>query len=363
MPFIIVRNDLTKMQVDAVVNTTNVKLEPGDGGVSAAIFKAAGFDALSLACRSIGGCAPGSAVVTPGFQLKAKHIIHTPSVTWQDGRHGEELTLRSCYRSCLKAAAQAGFESLAFPLIGAGAHGYPKDLALTAATKEINSFLLAYDGDMTVYLAVFERRAFSLSKKLADDVREYIDDHYIDERSTRNGRRSRNLDRDAELTWMARNETRLFPSMAFEDFEEDRLLMIDKGATADRPLMAPPPLSQTKPEPSFAQALMRYIDTHGLADPEVYKRANITKQNYYKIRMEISQPRKTTVLALCVALKLDLQTSQAFLALAGYAFSPASRADLIVRYFISSGVHDVMEINSVLFAQGCEKSLLGSAEK
>lgn len=363
MPFIIVRNDLTKMQVDAVVNTTNVRLEPGDGGVSAAIFRSAGFDALSLACRSIGGCAPGGAVVTPGFQLPAKHIIHTPSVVWQDGRHGEESILRSCYRSCLKASAQAGFESLAFPLIGAGAHGYPKDLALTAATKEINSFLLAYDGDMTVYLAVFERRAFSLSKKLAEDVREYITDHYIAHYGTRNSRRSRDIDREAELIWMDRQENLTFPQTAYADFDEELLLMINEGAAADRPLMAPPPLPQTKPEPSFAQAMMRYIDTHGLADPEVYKRANITKQNYYKIRMEMSQPRKTTVLALCVALKLDLQTAQAFLALAGYAFSPASRADLIVRYFISSGIHDVMEINSVLFSQGCEKSLLGSAEK
>ena len=363
MPFIIVRDDLTRMHVDAVVNTSNVRLEPGDGGVSAAIFKAAGYDALTEACRLIGSCAPGGAVVTPGFQLPAGHIIHTASAVWQDGHHGEEFILRSCYRSCLKAAAQAGFESLAFPLIGAGAHGYPRDLALTAATKEINSFLLAYEGDMTVYLAVFDRRAFSLSKKLADDVREYIDDHYIEERRPWNSRRSRDMDREAELTWMARNEYPPFPSAAYDGFEEDSILMAHKGAAADRPLMAPPPLSQTQPEPSFAQAMMHYIDTHALADPEVYKRANITKQNYYKIRMEMSQPKKTTVLALCVALKLDLERTREFLALAGYAFSPASRADLIVRYFISSGVHDVMEINSVLFAQGCEKSLLGSAEK
>ena len=348
MPFIIVRDDLTKMRVDAVVNTTNIKLQPGVGGVSAAIFKAAGFDSLRAACDDIGGCALGSAVVTPGFGLPAGHIIHTPSMVWQDGHHGEEFILRSCYRACLKAAAQANYESLAFPLIGAGAHGYPRDLALTAATKEINSFLLSYDGDMTVYLAVFDHRAFSLSKKLTDEVHEYIDDNYVDARPDRRYQRH-----EAELSraMEAMAELAPYPIMNLEE------------AMIGYPQTAPPPLSETLPEPSFAQAMIHYIDSHNMADPDVYKRANITKQNYYKIKMEKSHPKKPTVLALCAAMRLDLKSTVDFMALAGYAFSPASRADLIVRYFISNGVHDVMEINSVLFAEGCEKSLLGSAEK
>ena len=347
--FIIVRDDLTRMHVDAVVNTTNVKLQPGDGGVSAAIFKAAGFDALRTTCEAIGGCAPGSAVVTPGFGLPAGHIIHTSSAVWQDGHHGEEFILRSCYRACLKAAAQASFESLAFPLIGAGAHGYPRDLALTAATKEINSFLLSYDGDMTVYLAVFDRRAFSLSKKLTNEVHEYIDDYYVDARPDRRRQRY-----DAELREMTRmnyQNAADWPMMALED------------TMVAYPQMAPPPFSETLSEPSFAQAMIHYIDSHNMTDPDVYKRANITKQNYYKIKMEKGHPKKPTVLALCVAMRLDLQNTVELMAIAGYAFSPAIRADLIVRYFISTGVHDVMEINSVLFAEGCEKSLLGSAEK
>jgi O-acetyl-ADP-ribose deacetylase (regulator of RNase III) len=347
MPFIIVRDDLTKMHVDAVVNTTNVKLQPGDGGVSAAIFKAAGFNALRAACDDIGGCALGSAVVTPGFDMPAGHIIHTPSMVWQDGHHGEEFILRSCYRSCLKAAAQASFESLAFPLIGAGAHGYPRELALTAATKEINSFLLSYDGDMTVYLAVFDHRAFSLSRKLTDEVHEYIDDHYVDARPDRRYQR-----REAELSRAME---------AMEDMDSSPILNLEER-TIGYSRMAPP-LSETLPEPSFAQAMIHYIDSHNMTDPDVYKRANITKQNYYKIKMEKSRPKKPTVLALCVAMRLDLRNTVELMALAGYAFSPAIRADLIVRYFISTGVHDVMEINSVLFAEVCEKSLLGSAEK
>ncbi len=348
MPFIIVRDDLTKMHVDAVVNTTNVRLQPGDGGVSAAIFKAAGMDSLRAACDEIGGCALGSAVVTPGFDLPAGHIIHTPSMVWQDGHHGEEFILRSCYRSCLKAAALANFESLAFPLIGAGAHGYPRELALTAATKEINSFLLAYDGDMTVYLAVFDHRAFSLSRKLTDEVHEYIDDHYVDARPDR-----RYLRREAEMSRAME---------AMEDMAPYSILNAEER-TIGYPRMAPPPLSETLPEPSFAQAMIHYIDSHSMTDPDVYKRANITKQNYYKIKMEKSHPKKPTVLALCVAMRLDLRNTVELLALAGYAFSPAVRADLIVRYFISTGVYDIMEINSVLFAEGCEKNLLGSADK
>lgn len=348
MPFIIVRDDLTKMRVDAVVNTTNIKLQPGDGGVSAAIFKAAGMDSLRAACEAIGGCALGSAVVTPGFGLSAGHIIHTPSMVWQGGHHGEEFILRSCYRSCLKAAAQASFESLAFPLIGAGAHGYPRELALSAATKEINSFLLAYDGDMTVYLAVFDHRAFSLSRKLTDEVHEYIDDHYVDARPDR-----RYLHHEAELSRTME---------AMKDMAPYSIMNLEDEAVSYSQ-MAPPPLSETLPEPSFAQAMIHYIDSHNMTDPDVYKRANITKQNYCKIKMEKSHPKKPTVLALCVAMRLDLQNTVELMALAGYAFSPAIRADLIVRYFISTDVHDVMEINSVLFAEGCEKSLLGSAEK
>ena len=334
MPLIIVRDDLTKMHVDAVVNTTNVKLLQGDGGVSGAIFRAAGADALRAACDKIGGCAFGNAVVTPGFNLPAAHIIHTPSMVWKDGYHGEESILRTCYRTCLRAAADAGFESVAFPLIGSGAHGYPKQLALTAATQEINNFLLAYDGDMTVYLAVFGHQAFAFSKKLADEVHEYIDDHYVDARPDRR----RQL---AEADYM--------------------MLTVDEMIS--KPTLAAPSDSEFIAEQSFAQAMTKYIDSHNMTDPEVYKRANITKQNYYKIKTEKCVPKKSTALALCVSMKLDLKETICFLERAGYALSPASQPDLIVRFFISRGMYDVMEINSVLFDKGFDKYLLGSADK
>ncbi len=334
MPFIIVRDDLTKMQVDAVVNTTNTKLLQGTGGVSGAIFKAAGETALREACKRIGGCPMGGAVITPGFNLPAAHIIHTPSMVWVDGQHGEEAALRACYRACLLIAREEGFERIAFPLIGSGAHGYPKELALAVATQEINRFLLGFDGDMTVYLAVFGHRAFALSKKLTDEVHEYIDDHYVDLRP----------DRRRQLT------------------EDDYPAMAVQGAMQEAEMAMPMDL-EIAAEPSFAKALTGFIDSHQLTDPEVYKRANITKQNFYKIKTEKCQPKKTTALALCVALQLDLDETVSFLQLAGYALSPASRPDLIVRYFISRGVYDVMEINSVLFVQGFEKCLLGSADK
>ena len=336
MPFIIVRDDLAKMHADAVVNTTNIKLQQGNGGVSGAVFKAAGAEALREACQKIGGCAFGNAVVTPGFNLPAAHIIHTPSMVWIDGHHSEEAVLRSCYRACLHLAASEGYESIAFPLIGSGAHGYPKPLALTVATQEINKFLLAYDGGMTVYLAVFGHRAFALSKKLADEVHEYIDDYYVDARP----------ERRRQLTDTDYMASMLFAKEKVNDF-----------------CMAAPLQSSVLTEPSFAQAMMKYIDSHHMTDPEVYNRANITKQNYYKIKTEKSHPKKSTALALCIAMKLTPQETTYFLQLAGYALSSSSRPDLVVQYFISKGVYSVLEINSVLFDQGFEKHQLGSIEK
>jgi O-acetyl-ADP-ribose deacetylase (regulator of RNase III)/DNA-binding XRE family transcriptional regulator len=324
------------MHVDAVVNTANVKLQQGKGGVSGAIFEAAGVESLREACLRIGGCAFGNAVVTPGFNLPAAHIIHTPSMVWIDGFHSEEAVLRSCYQACLRLAAFEGYGNVAFPLIGSGAHGYPKQLALTVATQEINSFLLAYDGDMTVYLAVFGHRAFALSKKLADEVHEYIDDHYVDERP----------DRRRRLT------------------EADYMMpMMAEGEKANDFCMSAPPESEIATEPPFAQVMMKYIDSHHMTDPEVYNRANITKQSYFKIKTEKCRPKKPTALALCVAMKLTLQETIHFLQLAGYALSPSSRQDLIVQYFISRNIYNVFEINSVLFDQGFEKYQLGSAEK
>ncbi len=336
MPFIIVRDDLTKMAVDAVVNTTNVKLQAGSGGVSGAIYAAAGEDLLRAACEKVGGCAYGSAIATPGFHLPAGHIIHTPSMVWRDGLHGEEESLRACYRACLRLAADKGFESLAFPLIGSGAHGYPKPLALTVATQEINGFLLGYEGDMTIYLAVFGHRAFALSKKLADEVQEFIDDHYVDLRPERR----RVLD-DVDYMISVHEAERSYP----------------------KPCMALPPDFEIVPQPTFAKAMIQYIDSHRMTDPEVYKNANITKQNFYKIKTEKSQPKKATVLALCVSMQLSLEETVRFLELAGYALSPASQSDVIVKYFISRSIYNVAEINTVLFDYKLDKYLLGGNEK
>lgn len=335
MPLIIVREDLTQMQVDAVVNTTNIKLQQGDGGVSAAIFKAAGTDILGEACDKIGGCDAGHAVLTPGFGLPAKYIIHTPSMVWKDGLHGEKTVLHSCYQACLRIAADKGLESLAFPLIGSGAHGYPKHMALTVATQEINSFLMNYDGDMTVFLAVFGHHAFALSKKLTGAVHEYVNDLYVDAKKDRRRRLSESDDTLSPL----------FPT----------------HVTAGRGISEP-----TEPDAtplSFAQSMIQYIDSHKLTDPLVYKRANITKQYYYKIKIGKSKPGKSNILALCVAMKLDLKDTVRFLRLAGYAFSPASQPDIIVQSYIKRGICDVTEINIALFDQGFDKYQLGSAEK
>ncbi|NLD34036.1 MAG: RNase III inhibitor [Clostridiales bacterium] len=356
MPYLIVRQDISRMQVDAVVSPTPQSMLPGDGGASGAIFAAAGPE-LARACALLGRCPVGQASLTPGYLLPAAHVIHAPSPRWQDGTRGEEAQLRSAWQAALALAARHGFDTVAFPLLGAGAHGFPHEVALHVAAGEINSFLLRLDRDMTIYLAVFSRSAYSASQRLAQDVRTYVDDHYVDEHLSRSLQRRRRLREDEEaIGWTL--------PFSLEDARE-AMAPPDYDAADITAPHAPPDASMLektlRPSPGFAARMIALIDSRGMTDPEVYKRANLTKQAFYKVKNELSQPRKSTALALCIGLRLSLSEAEMLLALAGYAFSPASKPDLIVRYFIERRLYDVMEINSVLFQEGFESALLGSA--
>lgn len=173
MSFRIIRNDITKVTADAIVNTANPRPTYG-GGTDAAVYKAAGADDLLTERRKIGNIAVGEAAVTPAFRLHAKYIIHTVGPVWQDGNHGEFEALASCYRKSLLLARKLGCGSIAFPLISTGTYGFPKDKALDIALAEIRDFLKSDEMDIT--LVVFDREAFVLSKPLTDDVRQYIDE-------------------------------------------------------------------------------------------------------------------------------------------------------------------------------------------
>ncbi len=325
MPFSIVRQDITKMKVDAIVNAANTDLRMG-GGVCGAIFKAAGANALQAACMKLAPIKTGSAAITPGFSLDAKFIIHAAGpiyCQWSPSKNKE--LLYSAYWESLNLAYEHKCSSVAFPLISSGVYGYPKDEALQTATNAIRNFLRLHD--MDVYLAVFDKAAFQISKNLTGSVESYIDENYVSEHSLL--------------------RSKLYTPLS--DFE--RLASAAPAAGLDE-------LIEHLDEP-FNETLLRLIDSKGLSDSEVYNRANIDRKLFSKIRIGKGyMPSKRTALALAVALELTLEETDDLLERAGYALSHSKKFDVIVEYFIVSGNYDIFQINEVLFQY--DQPLLGA---
>lgn len=347
MPFEIVRNDITLMEVDAVVNTANTLPLYGPG-VDAAIHKAAGEELLAARQR-IGCIAVGDAAITPGYRLHAKYVIHTVGPRYEGGGMHEEEKLRSCYEKSLALAKENACESVAFPLISAGNEGFPKALALKTALDAAAAFLL--ENEMTVYLVVFDHTSYRLSEKLTASVKSYIDENYVEE-----------AEKD-ELSFGIANMTR--PGR-FErrrkikktEFPRDELFLAEV-------ILAPPPVEETmappmgggsleellkKADAGFSETLLRLIDESGKTDAEVYKKANVDRKLFSKIRGNIAyRPSKTTALAFAVALELSLEETRDLLSRAGFALSRSSKLDIIVEYFLSRKEYDIFAINAVLF--------------
>ncbi len=345
MPFSIVRQDLTQMHVETIVNAANPELQMG-GGVCGAIFRAAGEAALQAACDEIGGCETGQAVATPGFNLPAKLIIHTPGPRWQGGQSGEEALLRGCYRNSLHLARAHGARSVAFPLISSGIYGYPKAKALQVATTEILKFL--QDNEMDVYLALFDKEALRADLPDFGDVQDYIDRHLEEKHGSL-------LDRliGPECAAPCAPAPKARRAEADTDLEASLMPMLAPLTSLDR-------LIGRMDEP-FSEALLRLIDQSGRTDAEVYKRANIDRRLFSKIRVNRHyMPGKRTVLALAVALELPLEDTRDLLERAGYALSHSQKFDVIVEYFIKKGRFDVFEINETLFYY--DQPLLGSEQ-
>lgn len=326
MPLEIVRNDITKMKVDAIVNAANPQLKMG-GGVCGAIFKAAGRDELQQACDKIGHCPVGQAVLTKGFNLPASYIIHTPGPIWEGGSRREAELLKDSYKNSLELAKQHECESIAFPLISTGIYGYPKEEALQIAVSTISQFLMK--ADMHVYLVVFDKKSFGLSQKLFTSINEYIDDHYIEE---------------AEITFNRR---------------------IEENEVFKYHLEAEPILNQSLMEvindleESFSERLLRFIDEKGMTDVETYKRANIDRRLFSKIRNEEGYtPKKKTVIAFAISLKLNVDETNNLLSAAGYTLSRSNKFDVIIEYFINEGSFNIHEINEALFT--FDQPLLGA---
>ena len=337
MPFLMIRNDITKVTADAIVNPANRKLLQGSG-TSRAIYQAAGEQELTAACEAIGYCEPGRAVCTPAFGLPAKYIFHAVCPAWHGGFFGEAKQLAGAYHSALELAAEYHCESVAFPLLSSGNYGYPKEQAFRIAVDTITQYVMEHD--LTVYLVLYDRHSLAVSRKLFASVEEYIDDHYVaqnDESYQFDRRRRESVER---RRWR---------------LEEEATPMLETAA-------APPPPATTPRAArslehlmdnlgeSFTTRLLRLIDERGLKDSTVYKQSNISRQHFSKIQCNRDyNPKKKTVLAFAVGLHLSEDETIDLLKSAGYAFSDGSKQDWIVRYCLEHKIYNINQVNTLLF--------------
>ncbi len=383
MAFKIIRNDITKVSADAIVNTANPKPKYVSG-TDYAIYMAAGADALLKERQKIGNIETGHAAVTPALALNAKYIIHTVGPSWIDGEHGEREAVRSCYENSLRLAKELGCESVAFPLIATGVYGFPKAVALRIAVSVFSDFLA--DADMEIILVVFDEASFVLSGKIFSGVDAFIDENYVSEKMDSEystGASAGTVAYSCRLPDEKRKGMRLLrdtihPSKrtdskrtesAKEDIAEESLF--DEEECSAESVMAAPVMMAGAGKSArsldelmadvgetWQESLFRLIDEKGYTDTEVYKRANVDRKLFSKIRSNAAyQPKKITAVAFALALKLSLDETGDLLRKAGYALSPSSRFDLIIEYFIGQEVYDTYTINLALFEH--KQPLLG----
>lgn len=331
MAFEIVRNDITKVSADAIVNSANPEVFVGRG-VDRAIYDAAGPQNVRDARREIGPLMPGEAAATPAFELDADYIIHTVGPVWRGGGAGERELVEKCYTNSLALAKELGCESIAFPLISTGTYRFPKDLALNAAVSAIERFLS--ENDMAVTMVVYDDESFEISKDIYDDVAEYIASEEIVQKKP---------DRFNEMTIQSNVDHALFDSVISADIAEASMDVMDT------------PLEQLieNKEDTFQEHLFRLIDRKGMTDPEVYKKANLDRKLFSKIRSNADyKPTKRTAVALAVALGLNFDETKDLLLRAGIGLSRSSEFDIIIEYCLEKGITNIFEINNVLFKFG-----------
>ena len=393
---LIIRNDITHMEVDAIVNAANASLL-GGGGVDGAIHAAAGPELLE-ACRALGGCRVGQAKLTEAYRLPCRYVIHTVGPRWRGGMLGERRQLASCYREALALAAEHSCETVAFPLISAGTYGYPKDKAMKVALDTIGDFLEQHD--MTVFLVLFGQESTALGRssmqisrsiststmsasiapsktagrgtRLAESAA--FDGDVWESVALRPPKESGPASRPGDTLTFSRPAE----SAAVEEAEDGAAAPAALGPTAGpglpKPKAAPGPPVQyaaarqdsialerllDELDESFQQMLLRKIDESGMTDAQCYKKANIDRKLFSKIRNDIQyKPKKTTAIAFAVALELDMDETEELLRKAGYALSNSRKFDVIIAYFIEHRKYNIYEINETLFYY--DQSLLGA---
>ena len=335
MPLTFVRNDITKMAVDVIVNAANQSLL-GGGGVDGAIHRAAGPELLEE-CRTLNGCGTGEAKITKGYRLPAKYVIHTVGPVYKDGLHGEPQLLRSCYRESMRLAAKNGCTSIAFPLISAGVYGYPREEAVRIAAETIAEEL--EENEMEAYLVFFDKGSLAAGKELHADIQAFIDDNYAAGALEEDRRRGRNSLHFSEA---------MLPPLCKEEI---------CSSVSAAPGKSLSDLTKELDE-SFQQMLMRKIAESGEKPSDIYHRANISKAHFSKINCdEHYKPTKKTVCAFAIALELSLDETKELLMKAGFALSRSSLFDVIIEYFIRNGNYDIFAVNEALFDY--DQELLG----
>ena len=342
MPFRIIRDDIARVRADAIVCSANPRPVVGGGG-EAAIHRAAGPELLRARDR-FGKLEPGAAVATEACGLRAKFVIHTVGPVWKDGKSGEVETLRRCYRNAIRTAIAMGCKSAAFPLISSGAYGFDKSEALRAALEEFQRFA---EEDLELILVVYDREAYELSARRGGDVAAFIDDRYVEEHPQPRSRRGIRSDAEGIAARM-REEPMADASMPL-------------GACCASAAQPAPDLEARMRalDAGFSETLLKLIDESGCTDAEIYKRANVSRKLFSKIRNSADyRPSKPTALAFCVALRLTPVEARELIGRAGYALNHSSRFDVIVEYFLETGNYDIIEINETLFC--FDQPLLGS---
>lgn len=332
MPLKIVKRDITKIKCDAIVNPTNPRFL-ADGGVDAAIHKAAG-EALMKSCLSLGGCAVGEAKITPAFNLPQRFVIHTVGPLWQGGERGERKLLESCYTECLKLAVENECESVAFPLISSGLNGYPKDRVLKDAAAVIGDFLKEHE--ILVYLVIYDKSDYAVSTELYEEISSFISAELEPEsfcaasayEKTESNERSARV-RRAD-TYARKPTAPIADCCAASAGLEEMLRSMDRG---------------------FAETLFGYIDKKGISDVEAYKRSNVDKKTFSKIKCNKSyRPGKITAVSFAVGLRLSLAETAHLLSTVGLCLSRSSVFDVIIEYFITTGNYEsIFDVNEVLY--------------
>lgn len=343
MPLQIIRQDITKIKVDAIVNTTNEEMI-GYGGIDLAVHTIAG-ERLDAECQKLAPLGLGEAKISGAYNLPCKYIIHTSGPIWQGGLLGESVLLRSCYVESLKLAVEHKCKTVAFPLISAGTYGYPKDQVLKFAVQTITEFLMKHE--LTVYLCVFDKEAYTFSQKLFDDIKAYIDDEYIDNHNSDRGNFFKRHYKECHAD-------------CYEDYSDKELL---DCSISEYPMSAPVLENRSVSyqgkslaeyledrDMSFQEMLFELIDRSGMTDVACYKKANVDKRTFSKIKSNKDyKPSKQTAIAFAISLQLDLEETQALLATVGFTLSKSSTFDKIIRFFIQTRNYNIFEINEALF--------------